>query len=180
MSTDERLAHVEAAQRDDRADARENARVTAGLAETVKILRENAIQHADRDTVARLLAVQTVHGEDIAVLKNMTDKPTWFDRITGQGDKLDSAKRPALRFAVLVLAIVVALAVVAVPVGWLWYTSAPQQERRDRIEAQDFELRKIAALAAANKAAIGRQGVALDSIRAGVDSLVTGAAPDAP
>jgi len=42
--------------------------------QTLDILREDAIQHADRETVAKLQAVQTVHGEDIAVLKSkMTD-----------------------------------------------------------------------------------------------------------
>ena len=42
--------------------------------QTLDILREDAYKHADRETVEKLQAVQTTHGEDIAVLKAMRDQ----------------------------------------------------------------------------------------------------------
>ena len=59
----------------DRLDAldarlRETERNAALQGQTLNILREDALKHADRETVEKLQAVQSVHGEDLAVLKS--------------------------------------------------------------------------------------------------------------
>lgn len=68
---------------------RENERVSALQGLTLEILRQNAIQHADKETVGKLQDVQLLHGERLAVVETrVSDKPDrWYQPI------LDFAER---------------------------------------------------------------------------------------
>lgn len=156
------------------------------LSAEVHRLREDftsrgSLTEADRIRLAELVkqveALDTRAQDLTRAMEAQNDN--WFDRIAGQGDEIDKSRRPLLRLFVLAFAVVVAIAVIAVPVWWFWYTSAQQEARRAERERRVYVLDslervvpRVAAEAQAAAATAEEAAAKADSAAVVLDSLV--------